>query len=69
MQEKRRGSDIDLIARFRVVPRMEFFRMEEELAGLLGVPVHLLSDTSVEQMSNPHRKAAIEAERRVIFEA
>lgn len=43
--------------------------MEEELAGLLGVPVHLLSDKSVEQMSNPYRKAAIDAERRVIHEA
>jgi uncharacterized protein len=67
--EERRGSDVDLIATFAEQPGMEFFAMESELEALLGVPVHLLTAEAVEQMSNPFRKAAIETERRLIYEA
>jgi predicted nucleotidyltransferase len=66
--EERRGSDVDLIATFQATPGLEFFQLEEELGRLLGVPVHLLTAASVETLSNPFRKAAIEAERRVIHE-
>jgi len=65
----RRGSDVDLIATFTHPPGLAFFAMEEELAELLGVPVHLLTSGAVARMSNPYRKAAIERERRVIHEA
>lgn len=67
--EERRGSDVDLIAFFNRVPGLGFFEMEEELAGLLGVPVHLLTDESIHAMRNPYRKSAIEAERRLVYEA
>jgi predicted nucleotidyltransferase len=67
--EERRGSDVDLIARFDSVPGLEFFEMEGKLSALLGVPVHLLTGESIEAMTNPFRKAAIEAERCVIYEA
>jgi predicted nucleotidyltransferase len=33
--------------------------MEAEMAKILGVPVHLLSRDSLEQMSNPYRRASI----------
>jgi hypothetical protein len=39
------------------------------MAGILGVPVHLLTRESVEQMSNPYRRDSILAEARVIYDA
>lgn len=65
--EAKRGSDVDLVATFAGNPGLRFFTMEGEMAAILGVPVHLLSRDSVEQMSNPYRRASILAEAKVIF--
>jgi predicted nucleotidyltransferase len=62
--EARRGSDVDLIATFRENPGLRFFSMEAEMAQILGVPVHLLTRDSLEQMSNPYRRASILADAR-----
>jgi predicted nucleotidyltransferase len=62
--EARRGSDVDLIATFAKNPGLAFFSMEAEMAKILGVPVHLLSRDSLEQMTNPYRRASILADAR-----
>ncbi len=65
--DAKRGSDVDLIATFASNPGLRFFSMEEEMAAILGVPVHLLTHDSVEQMSNPYRRASILAHTKVIY--
>jgi hypothetical protein len=65
--EAKRGSDVDLLATFSSNPGLSFFAMEEEMAAILGVPVHLLTRESVEQMSNPYRRESILADARVIY--
>jgi predicted nucleotidyltransferase len=67
--EARRGSDVDLMATFSVNPGLHFFAMEDEMAAILGVPVHLLTRDSVEQMSNPYRRESILADAKVIYHA
>lgn len=64
--EAKRGSDVDLIATFADNPGLRFFTMEEEMAKILGVPVHLLTRDSVEKMSNPYRRQSILADAKVI---
>ncbi len=41
--------------------------MEDEMAGILGVPVHLMTRDSVEHMSNPYRRESILSDARVIY--
>jgi uncharacterized protein len=65
--EAQRGSDVDLIATFDKNPGLRFFTMEDEMAAILGVPVHLLTRESVDQMSNPYRQASILADAQVIY--
>lgn len=65
--EAKAGSDVDLIATFSQNPGLRFFGMEEEMAAILGVPVHLLSRDAVEEMTNPYRRESILADARVIF--
>ena len=65
--EAKRGSDVDLLATFAGNPALRFYTMEEEMAAILGVPVHLLTRESVEQMSNPYRRESILADARVIY--
>jgi predicted nucleotidyltransferase len=65
--EARRGSDVDLIATFAGNPGLRFFAMEAEMAAILGVPVHLLTRDSVEQMTNPYRRESILADAGAIF--
>ena len=67
--EAGRRSDVDLIASFRLNPGLGFFAMEEELGGILGVPVHLLTRESVDTMSNPYRQQSILGDARVIYHA
>jgi len=62
-------SDVDLIATFHRNPGLSFFAMEEDMSGILGVPVHLLTSESVKSMSNPFRRNSILAEARVIYHA
>ncbi len=62
--ETRPGSDVDLIASFKINPGLDFFAMEEEMLEMLGVPVHLLTRESVDTMSNPYRR-----DSRVIYHA
>jgi hypothetical protein len=65
--QAKRGSDVDLLATFAGNPGLRFFTMEEEMAAILGVPVHLLTRDSVEQMSNPYRRESILADAKVIY--
>jgi predicted nucleotidyltransferase len=65
--EAKRGSDIDLIATFTGNPGLRFFAMEDEMSAILGVPVHLMTRDSVEQMSNPFRRESILADARTIY--
>lgn len=65
--EARRGSDVDLLATFAGNPGLRFFTMEDEMAAILGVPVHLLTRASVEHMSNPYRRDSILADAKVIY--
>ncbi len=65
--EAKRGSDVDLLATFGRNPGLRFFTMETEMAAILGVPVHLLTRDSVEQMSNPFRRESILADAKSIF--
>lgn len=64
--EAKRGSDVDLLATFAHNPGLRFFTMEEEMAAILGVPVHLLTRDSVEQMTNPYRRQSILADVKVV---
>jgi uncharacterized protein len=66
--EAHQGSDVDLLVTFATNPGLHFFSMEEEMAAILGVPVHLLTRGSVEQMTNPYRRESILAAARVIYE-
>lgn len=65
--EAKRGSDVDLLATFAVNPGLRFYTIEEETGAILGVPVHLLTRDSVEQMSNPYRRESILADSRVFY--
>ena len=67
--EARRGSDIDLLASFSRDIGLRFFSMSDEMAEILEVPVHLLTRESVEQMSNPYRRASILADAQLIYRA
>jgi predicted nucleotidyltransferase len=61
------GSDVDLLVSFARSPGFRFFSMEQEMSEILGVPVHLLTRDSVEEMANPYRKESIFADAKVIF--
>ena len=63
------GSDVDLIATFRVSPGLDFFSMEEEMSKILGAPVHLLISDSVQEMSNYIRRESILRDARIIYRA
>jgi predicted nucleotidyltransferase len=65
--EAKRGSDVDLLATFASNPGLRFYTMEDDMAAILGVPVHLLTRDSVEQMSNPYRRQSILADARLIY--
>jgi uncharacterized protein len=65
--DARPGSDIDLIATFREIPGLRYFGMERELARLLGRPVDLLLAEDVAEMTNAHRRATIQRDRRTIY--
>ncbi len=67
--EARRGSDIDLLVSFATNPGSQFFAMESEMSELVGVPVHLLTRETVEQMTNPFRRDSILADAREIYRA
>jgi len=67
--EAGRGSDVDLIATFARNPGLRFFTMEEEMASLIGSPVHLLTRDSLGQMTNPYRRASILADAKEIYHA
>jgi predicted nucleotidyltransferase len=63
----KRGSDVDILATFAENPGLAFFSMEEDMAEILGLPVHLLTRDGVETMSNPYIRTTILAEARVIY--
>ena len=67
--EARRGSDVDLLATFSRNPGLAFFTMADEMSQTLGVPVHLLTRESVQEMSNPYRRDSILAGSKVFFHA
>ena len=65
--EAKRGSDVDLLATFGRNPGLRFYTMADEMAAILGAPVHLLTRDSVEQMSNPFRRESILADAKPII--
>ena len=65
--DAKRGSDVDLIATFAGNPGLRFFTMGEEMAAILGAPVHLLTRDAVEQMSNPYRRESILSDAKIIY--
>jgi len=65
--EAKHGSDVDLLATFASTPGLRFFTMEDDMAAILGVPVHLLTRDSVDHMSNPYRRESILTDARVIY--
>jgi predicted nucleotidyltransferase len=67
--EAGKHSDVDLIATFQTNPGLDFFAMEDEMTKVLGIPVHLLSRGSVEEMTNPFRRESILADARAIYHA
>ena len=67
--EARRGSDVDLLVTFSATPAARFFTVEADIAALLGVPVHVLTRDSVEQMTNPYRRESILADAKEIYRA
>jgi predicted nucleotidyltransferase len=67
--DARPGSDVDLLARFARNPGLRFFALGDEMAGMLGAPVHLLTQDSIAQMSNPYRRESILAGARIIYES
>jgi len=64
----RRGSDIDLIATFEGTPGLELLRLRLAFEKAFGVPVDLLDSLSVDEMTNPYRRASINASRRLLYE-
>jgi len=67
--EARQGSDVDLLATFSANPGLAFFAMEDDMAAILGVPVHLLTRDSVDQMTNPYRRSSILADAKALYHA
>jgi predicted nucleotidyltransferase len=67
--EARRGSDVDLIATFKVNPGLQFFSMSDDLASILGVPVDLLTNETVAGMTNLFRKQTIDRDRKLVYAA
>ena len=65
--QARRGSDIDLIARFERPIGLRFFGMPDEMAEILGVRVDLMTRESIDQMTNPYRKNSILSDVRQIL--
>ena len=66
--EAKRGSDVDLIATFNKTPGLfGLVEFQRELEKALGVPVDLLDSQTVAGMTNPYRRAAINADRKVIY--
>ena len=65
------GSDLDLMVTFLpgVTPGLEFFGMQEELEGLLGCRVDMVTRRAVEQSENPIRRRSILESAREIYAA
>jgi predicted nucleotidyltransferase len=66
--DARRGSDIDLIATFAANPGLAYYSMADDMAEILGVPVHLLSRDAVDGLTNPYRRRSILEEAAVVFD-
>ncbi len=63
-------SDIDLLVRFSPDARPTLFdmvRMQDELSGILGRPVDLVSRRGIEASRNPIRRRAILESAEVIY--
>ena len=67
--EAQPGSDVDLMAQFATTPGLRFFALEDKMAALLRVPVHLLTRQSVLEMTNRIRREAILAGARPLYHA
>jgi uncharacterized protein len=65
------GSDLDLMVTFLpgIAPGLDFFAMQDELEGILGCRVDVLTRRSVEQSDNPIRRRSILASAREIYGA
>jgi predicted nucleotidyltransferase len=69
--ERHPGSDIDLLVTFRPGVHLgwDFFELHEELEGILGCEVDLLTRRSVEQDQNSIRRRSILESTRDIYTA
>jgi predicted nucleotidyltransferase len=68
--QARQGSDVDLIATFdpsRKPRGLDFFAIPDEMEALLGVPVQLMTDEAVADITNPFLKNAIVKDTREIL--
>jgi predicted nucleotidyltransferase len=68
--QARQGSDVDLIATFdpsRKPRGLDFFAIPDEMEALLGVPVQLMTDEAVADITNPFLKNAIVKDSREIL--
>ena len=66
------GSDIDVLVRFRPESEPTLFdlvRMQEELSGILGRNVDLVTRSGIESSRNPFRKNEILNTAKVFYEA
>lgn len=64
------ASDVDLLVTFQPPLDWDLFdlvQMEEELSGIFGMPVDLMTRASIEQSKNPRRRAAILDTARTIY--
>ena len=66
----RQGSDVDLIATFapgREPRGLEFYAIPDQMEALLGVPVHLMTEETVAEITNPFLKNSIVRDTREIL--
>lgn len=67
----RPDSDVDLLVTFEdgYTPGLEFFGMADELEGILGHPVDLLTRPTVERDRNPYFKQSVLSVAELLYAA
>lgn len=66
----RQGSDVDLIATFapgREPHSLDFYAIPDQMEALLGVPVQLMTEETVAEITNPFLKNSIVKDTREIL--
>ncbi len=71
-EDFRPDSDVDVLVSFAPGSRVSLFdfpEMQDELQGIFGRPVDLLTRRGVEESRNPYRKKSILDSARVVYAA